>query len=277
VNSRFVIASIAIALALFLAMVLFLEIGRRLGLHDIAKRGKEARAGVGIVDSAVYSLLALLLGFAFASATGRFEKRRDLVAEEANVMTTAWERIDMLPAAPQPAIRAAFKNYLDALLASYQSSPGSREEQRNRTEARRAQNELWTRSVAASVDPSGEKARMLLLPSLSETFHLVRAERVARHQHPPLIVYGMIGIAALAAALFAGYGIATAPGRSWLYVLGVAATVSAAVYVIIELESPRLGLVRADTMNRYLVELRQTMDGAGTDTGEKTLSARENR
>ena len=264
-NARFAFLSIVIGIGLFFGIIVFLEIGRRLGIRDVAKRGKEVRAGVGIVDSAVYSLLALLIGFAFASATGRFEKRRDIIAEQANIMATAWERIDMLPAAPQPAIRAAFRQYLDALVAVHDVAPGSTAESRHRAEARRAQNDLWTKSVAASVDPSGEKARMLLLPSLSETFHMERAERVAQRQHPPFIVYGMIGIAALAAALFAGYGIATAPGRSWLYVIGVAATISAAVYVIIELESPRLGLIRATSMDRTLIELRQTMDAYEAD------------
>jgi hypothetical protein len=69
----------------------------------------------------------------------------------------------------------------------------------------------------------------------------------------------MLGVAALAAALFAGYGMATSPRHNWMYVIGVAATISVATFVILELESSRLGLIRIDSIDQTLVELRATM------------------
>src|SRR5688572_6859384 len=190
---RFALLSFAIAAGLFIAMMVFLEVGRRMGIRDVEKRGEKVRAGVGIVDSAVYAVLALLIGFTFSSATSRFEKRRDLIAQEANAMSTAWQRIDMLPVPLQSGIRDSFKRYLDALLASYRTAPGSVDELRHRTTAKQAESELWTRSVAATLDPNGEKARMLLLPSLNETFDVVQTERFARRMHPPFVVYAMLG------------------------------------------------------------------------------------
>ena len=47
--------------------------------------------------------------------------------------------------------------------------------------------------------------------------------------------------------------------RSWLHILGFAAVMAVAVYVIIDLEFPRLGLIRVDTFDRALVELRASM------------------
>jgi hypothetical protein len=63
----------------------------------------------------------------------------------------------------------------------------------------------------------------------------------------------------MAAALFAGYGVAAKSTHNWLFSIGVAATVSLATYVIVELEYPRLGLIRVSDMDRALVELRATM------------------
>ena len=63
---------------------------------------------------------------------------------------------------------------------------------------------------------------------------------------------------ALAAALFAGYGLSSG-AHNWMHILGVAGTVSLATYVIIDLEFPRLGLIRIDSMDRALLELRETM------------------
>jgi hypothetical protein len=70
----------------------------------------------------------------------------------------------------------------------------------------------------------------------------------------------MLGIAALAVALFAGYGIASKSARNRVFTIGVAASIAMALYVIIELEYPRLGLVRVNDMDRALAQLRATME-----------------
>jgi hypothetical protein len=41
--------------------------------------------------------------------------------------------------------------------------------------------------------------------------------------------------------------------------VGFAATVAVAVYVILDLEYPRLGLIRVDAFDQALVELRESM------------------
>ncbi|HEY2378229.1 MAG TPA: hypothetical protein VGH98_19790 [Gemmatimonadaceae bacterium] len=257
---RFAIIAIGIAVGLFSAMLLFIELGRRFGLRQIARRGSNARTGVGVVDSAVYSLFALLVGFAFSGAAGRFEHRREIVGDEANAAGTAWQRIDLLPVELQGAVRGEFRGYLDALVAWYSEAPGSIRMTHEPEAVTKAQDNLWTRSVAVCLTPTGERARMLLLPALNELFGVVEKERMARRLHPPTLIWTMLGVTALAAALFAGYGLAGGPARNWIYIIGVAASVSVATYVIIELEYPRLGFSRVNGIDQALVELRQTME-----------------
>jgi hypothetical protein len=256
---RFALVALGVALGLFLGMMLFLEIGRRLGLRQAKKRGTEARAGVGVVDGSVYALLALLIGFTFSGAAGRFEERQQLIAAEANVAGTAWQRIAVLPPEQQVVIRDALRRYVDALIAWYAEAAGSMVTVREPAEVTRAQDEVWSRSVAACLAPGGEPARMLLLPALNELFGAVEKERMARRIHPPMVIFAMLGIAALAAALFAGYGMASGQARNWMYMIGVAATVAISAYVILELEYPRFGAVRVNAMDQALVELRETM------------------
>lgn len=255
----FTFLAIGIAIALFLAMLLFIELGRRLGVRQIESSGSAARTGVGVVDSAVYSLLALLIGFSFSGAAGRFDQRRQIVADEANTAGTAWQRVDLLPTELQGGVRTAFREYMDVLVAWY-TEIGNAETIHEPPALTKAMNKLWSQSVTATLQPNGERARMLLLPALNEMFGMVEKERMARRMHPPALIWAMLGITALAAALFAGYGIATGPRRNWIYIIGVAASVSIATYVIIELEYPRLGLSRVTAIDRALVELRQSME-----------------
>ena len=254
---NFVAFSAGVAIALFFAILLFLEFGRQLGLRQAAKRGTAGPTGVSVVDGAVFGLFSLLLGFTFSGATTRFESRRALIVQEVNAIGTAWERIDVLPAELQGAIRAGFRTYMDALVATFTDPVHVRDPFNNPVEMTRAQKDVWGRSVAATITVEGDKARMLLLPALNDMFGAVERERLARRMHPPTVIYVMLALATLAASLFGGHAMSAAPKRNWLYILGVAVTVSITAYVILELESPRLGVIQVD--GKDLAQLRANM------------------
>ena len=64
---------------------------------------------------------------------------------------------------------------------------------------------------------------------------------------------------ALGCSLMAGYGMAGGKGRSWTHIIGFAAVMAITLYVIIEIEYPRLGLIRVDAVDQVLVDLRKSM------------------
>jgi hypothetical protein len=259
-SSQFGLLSIGIAVLIFVALIVFLDIGWRIGIRQAAKRGEASRAGVGVVDGVVFSLLGLLIGFTFSGAAGRFDKRRELMVTEVNAIHTSWKRIDLLPADMQPAMRTAYRRYVDALLAAYGEEARSPAELKHRFKVRQAQDEIWTRTVAASLDDRGDKARVLIIPTANLMFDAVTSEHLAQQLHPPMIVYVMLSLALLAGVLFAGYAMSRTPTRNWLHIIGVAASLAIACYVILELESPRLGLVRVDAIDGSLADLRAAME-----------------
>ena len=99
---------------------------------------------------------------------------------------------------------------------------------------------------------------MLLLPALNQMIDITTKRTVALQTHPPVVIYGMRAGLALAGSVLAGYGM-SAGKRSWLHMLGFAATMAIAVYVILDLEHPRIGLIRIDTIDRIMVDLRNSM------------------
>ena len=255
----FVLFSVGLAVGLFISMLLFLEVGRRLGVRRLAERGSADNAGVGVVDGAVYGLLALLIGFTFSGAADRFDRRRHLIAEEKNAAETAWLRVSIMPPDLQPPIRTHFREYMDAIIAYYAQNP-SREVALNESSAMtNARADLWAATVPACRRPEEQNSCQLFLPALNEMFDAVDMERMTRRIHPPFVIFVMLGVAALATALFAGYGMAGGRKRNVVYMIGIAATVAIAAYVIIELEYPRVGLIRVSAMDQVLVELRESM------------------
>lgn len=241
---------------LFLGLLLFLEAGRRIGVRRLASDPEGARAGIGAVEGAVFGLLGLMLAFTFSGAASRFEGRRDLITQEANAIGTAWLRIAALPAEAQPALRNAFRRYVDSRIETYRRVPDMVAVKAELDRSAVLQAEIWTAAMAG-VQSAPSPATAPLLPALNEMIDITTTRLVATQSHPPVVIFVMLVMLALAGALLAGYGMAQGRTRNWLHMVGFALTISIAVYVILDLEYPRLGLIRIDQADHLLVDVRQ--------------------
>lgn len=247
------------AVVIFGGMLAFQEIGWRYGRIPQVAAAHAKREGAGLMDNAVFGLLGLLIGFTFNGSTSRYDHRRQLIGKEVNAIGTAWQRIDALPSHLQDSVRIPFRRYVDALIGSYSRTTQVSDFLREPPDVAQAQNETWTQAVNACVTKEGDAARMLLLPGLNEMFGAVEEERFARRIHPPILIFVILGLTALASAFLAGFAISTGENRDWIHRVGVAAVISLAVYVILEMEFPRLGLIRVGIADQALVDLRATM------------------
>jgi hypothetical protein len=90
-------------------------------------------------------------------------------------------------------------------------------------------------------------------------FDITTVRVVATQLHPPVIVYAMLIALALGSALLAGYQTAGEKGYDWIHKIGFAAIVAFTVYVILDIEYPRLGFVRLDAIDQVLVNVRAGM------------------
>jgi hypothetical protein len=82
---------------------------------------------------------------------------------------------------------------------------------------------------------------------------------VALRSHPPAIIFVMLFVLLLASSLLAGYGMSAGKARSWLHMVGFALIMAIAVYIILDIEFPRVGLVRIDYVDQALIDLRNSM------------------
>ena len=87
-------------------------------------------------------------------------------------------------------------------------------------------------------------AARLLLPALNAMIDITTTRALALQTHPPLIIFVMLFVVALASALLAVYSLAGSQRSHWLHLVGFAALIAVVVYVILDLEFPRRGLIR---------------------------------
>src|SRR6267142_5115086 len=166
------INALPFAAAMFVGMLICLEIGRRVGIRQLLKDPK-LMSSHSSVDSAVFSLYGLLLAFTFSGAPARLDTRRQLIAQEANAIGTAYLRVDLLPADLQPAMRQQFRDYLDSRLETYRKFKDIEADKAGLAKSAQLQQEIWSQAVAATRSgASHAEAGKLLLPALNEMINI---------------------------------------------------------------------------------------------------------
>jgi hypothetical protein len=254
----FALVAAAMAVVLFLAMLGLEECGFRFGRARAARQSGNGRHGLGSVEGAVYGLLGLLVAFSFSGAASRYEHRRDLIVAEANAVGTAYLRLDVLPQELQPSLREKFRSYLDTRLAVYRKLPDVDAAKAELARATAIQGEIWKEAVAAS-RTAGMPASQLLLPALNEMFDIANERTAAAYAHPPSALFAVLVALALMSAFLVGDGMSENETASRLHMVAYAAVMAIVVYVVIDLEFPRFGLIQLSGADRFLAEVRQAM------------------
>ena len=246
------------AASLFGGMLVMLEVGRRFGARAFAA-DSEVKNGTGPIEGAVFALLGLLMAFTFSGALARFEERRGWILDEANAVGTAWLRIDLVPEAQREPLRTGLRAYVDARLDGYAQRAADPDAEGEFAKAERAGADLWRAAMVAVQPPAMPAAATLLLPALNEAFDIAAARTLATRRHPPRIVYVMLFLLAMSAALFAGYGMGVCKRRRWLHTAGFSLVICGTVGVTLDIEYPRQGLIRVDAFDRTLADVRAGM------------------
>lgn len=254
----------------FLAMLVCGEIGRRIGARRLARDPEGLAKGAGAAEAAVFGLLGLLIAFTFSGAASRFEDRRHLVTDEANDIGTAYLRLDLLPADAQPELRRLFRRYTEVRAATYQDREQSTSarfllgENQGVVETRLAeatalQQVIWTRAITALRRPdTTPQATVALVPALNAMIDITTTRVMATRNHPPVVVFLLLVGLGLVGAVLVGYGTSANKVRDWFHAVVYAVMLSLTMYVILDLEYPRLGLIQVDA-DQVLVELRRSM------------------
>jgi hypothetical protein len=255
------ISPFVFALALFLGMLAMLETGRRLG---IGRRGQETdtdRSNMGMIEGALFAMFGLLMALTFTGAASRFNEKRMLIADEVTAVGTAYMRLEMLPKEQKAALQELFRRYVDSRLDAYRKMPDADAAATEMAKSEKLQREIWDYAVTATEVPGAHRdAGKLLLPALNNMFDITTVRTMSLQIHPPTIVYALLFGVALVCALLAGYRMATSQYRSWLHILGFTLITVVVVYVILDLDYLREGLIRLQSADELLVKARAAMN-----------------
>jgi hypothetical protein len=192
-----------------LILLVLMLVGREIGFF-LDRRRKPRPDGNGDDDkaeftlSAVLGLLALLIGFTFSLALGRYETRRELVVSEANAMGTTWLRFDLLEASQRDRARDLMKQYAAARLA-YGLADGAEDVALTSQRADQIQGHLWDEIVADVAPLRTTPFAALLLTPANEMIDIAGERTAAAAAHVPSRLFGTLALYCFVAAGLTGY------------------------------------------------------------------------
>ena len=245
---------VLIAVALFIGLVVSLEAGYRVATKR-AESVANAHEGFGAIEGAVFGIFGLLLSLSFFGAASRLDARRQLIVQEANAIASAYQRVDLLPSTEQPEVRRLFRQYLDERVRISEAADETTALSEMPKSAK-LQQAIWSYAVRATRD--GVPGAPLLLPALGQMIETANAKSIAVQTHIPGLVLGFLIAVALLSGLVAGFGMARGP-RNWLSLLAYASLVTLTMYVTMDMEHPRAGLIRIGAADLALRNLRDTI------------------
>jgi len=245
---------------LLVGMLALLEAGRRLGINSRQKGLQAEQSNLGIIEGAIFALFGLVIAFTFSGAVSRFNEKRMLIAEEVNAIETAYLRLNLISEDAQPGLRQLFRQYVDSRAETYLRLPNMEAAEMEIAKSKRLQETIWVQAIAGTLLPrSHPDAGKLLLPALNNMIDIATTRTMALRAHPPTIIYLLLLGLSLICSLLAGYRMSLGPCRSWLHILSFAFITVITVYVILDIEYPRAGLIRLEAPDQVLLNIRDRM------------------
>lgn len=200
-----------LALAFFLLLLLAMNIGRRLGRGGDEK----SRAGSAAVEASVFALLGLLIAFTFS---GRRSAWRSAATSWCWRSTPSARRlrIDLLAAPAQPALRDAFRRYVDERINYYRHVADLEAREAIAAKVAGLQKQIWQGSIQAANDSVPPFAASYI-NAVNEMFDVATTQSVAQKVHPPIMAYLFLGLLALVSAALVGMNLAVANRSGWMH------------------------------------------------------------
>jgi hypothetical protein len=242
----FELGLVATAAFLFLSLMLASEVGYRLGrrVATVKSTSREDVSDTSTLTTGMIGLLAFTLGLSISYAQNRFEVRRDLVQVEANAIGTAWLRTKLIDNAEGAAIAAKIEDYARVRLA-FTTAVSEADIPSLVAQTNRLQTDIW-RDTQVIAQRAPTPITAALITALNEMFDDSAAQRFAYESRVPANILMMLYCGALLTIGALGYQFGLIGKRQIILTSLLLIMWSGGMLLIVDLNQPRIGRVRAD-------------------------------
>jgi len=248
-------SSIAITTTLFFLLVLSNEIGFQTGRFVQDRTDTEIKTLTGAIQASTLGLLALLLGFTFSMSMQRYDSRSLALISEANAIGTAGLRVQLLPEQHQGKAVHLLKKYVDLRIAIGKLDLTRREErEKYDVKISELQNELWSLAVMAAQEDPRPVTTGAFITSLNDVIDSQGRRNALLQMHVPEVVLLLLFIVFIASGGMLGYSSGLSGKRVVAPTIMVSFLIAMIVFIIIDLDRPKRGLIQVDQGSMLLLQ-----------------------
>jgi len=247
--------SLGTAFILFLVMIAVYWVGFKLSLRQKNKAGH----GFGPVEGSVLGLLALLLAFTFSMSAYRYDTRRQVLIEEANIIGTAILRADLYHDTERRLFRADFKDYLEARIAFYEAGFDQEKIEADLQRSGNISAKIWDRAALLAHDRDNLISSSQMIPALNSMIDIVTTRNAARHATVPDSILWVLFVLCTISSFLVGYNREEIVS-SWVVIIVFALMISASIFLILDLDRPSQGSITLAEANKNIIDLRNMFE-----------------
>lgn len=172
----------------------------------------------------------------------------------ANAIGTAYLRLDLLPQDAQDKLRPLYREYVQSRINVFEYYENRQLSNSYFQQSLELQDQIWEIANTSVLIDKNPGIMTLVLSSTNDMIDIANERLQATRTHPPVTVYILLFTLALASAFLVGQDMSTNEKRPLFYMVIFCVTISGITYIILDLENPRLGVVRIDTGDKVLLE-----------------------
>ena len=247
-----------------LVMVIFIEVGFRVGKRAQAATKKAQTSQVRAIMGAGLGLLAFMLAFTFSTAQSHFEARVQNLAEEARIARNAFMQADMMVEPERTQVKQLLRDYIE--LRSVGRLGNGEAMKQGLADAlhlsEEIQRNLWLLAVQGSRHNSkgkeaGEQNNMLMASVIALTdIHYSRVHSAIMNRIP-LTIWMTLYLMAVLSMIIMGYQAGLTDKRSPVATVTLALAFSAVIILITDLDRPIMSFFEIN--NQLLIDLNDYM------------------
>ena len=239
------INSILLVTILFIAILLFYELGFRTGKYKQEATDKEVKEQTSAIQAGILGLLALLLGFTFNMSLQRFDNRSQQEIKEANAIGTAMLRTKLLPAPFDANATQLLEQYIDLrlLISGIDlTHPNKRREYNDKTD--KLLDELWRMAgKAADIDPR-PVVTGYFITSLNDMIDARGERRAILKRHIPEPILLLLFFVFMLSGAIIGYSSGLSLKRAYVPTVILTFLIVLVVFITIDLDRPKRGMIK---------------------------------
>lgn len=244
-----------IVAVLFIGIFVMNELCFRIGRYVQNSTAEEVKSLTGAIQGSILGLLALLLGFTFSMSMQRYDSRSEALIDEANTIGTAILRVQLLPENLQPQVREKMSEYIDLRIAVGKIDLTHKDERREyNQQITQVQNELWALAMQAAHDDPRPVTSGAFINSLNDMIDSQGKRSALLQRHVPEVVLFLLFLVFVSSGGIMGYSGGLSGSRVLVPTLMVSFLISLIVFLIIDLDRPKRGIIQVDQSSMVMLK-----------------------